>query len=249
MKHQQQNSNGTTDVEPKLIPLLKTNHKKDDKTSSTTLSNVTSSANIPSTNDHQSDKKNQNHTNDSNEQKKDTSINNQQQEMDNGSAIKSIENDGTDSYYSFIKRKFVVPNAGAASETASFRSMVLQTVKANASELHYQQHRKLQNIKDRWIRSENETTASKNKRLFSNPLTSTSQRVILNEPRIERDITTEVTTSTFYQKQPSVLPNNSPKEKPLPPIANNSDSNNSSSSSVASPGENRRLSPHIKHSM
>ncbi|KAG2220259.1 hypothetical protein INT45_009874 [Circinella minor] len=247
LKHQQQNNSGTTDVTPKVIPLLKTNHTKDDKTTSTTFSDVTSSAKIPSTNDHQINKKNQNHANDSNEQKKYTSINNQQQEKDNDSAIKSIENDDTDSYYSFIKRKFVVPNAGAASETASFRSMVLQTVKANASELHYQQQRKLQDIKDRWTRAENETTASKKKRPFSNPLTSTSQRVILNEPRIERDITTEVTTSTFYQKQPSLFTNNSPKEKPLPPIADNSDTNNSSSSSVASPGENRRLSPHIKH--
>ena len=254
MKNQQQNNGDTAVVATKVIPLLPTNHDNvnNKKPTSTTSSNISSSKKESPTNDHQINKKNQNSIKDMNNLKRDASTNNQQQALDDDSASKSIENENSDSYYSVIKRKFVVPNAGAASETASFRSLVIQTVKSNASELHYQQQRKVQDIKDRWTRSDNENAVSKRKRPFSNPLTSTSQRIILDEPRIQPDITTEVTASTFYQGQPSLPTNNNPKEKPLPRIANNTDSNSpssSSSSSAASTGENRRLSPHIKHSM
>ncbi|KAI9262234.1 hypothetical protein BDA99DRAFT_510606 [Phascolomyces articulosus] len=162
--------------------------------------------------------------------------------MENGN------NTNNESYYSFIKRKFVAPNAGASSETASFRSMVIETVKANASELHYQQQRKVNEIKERWTSSP-AITEDKKKRNSNQLTTTSSQRIILDEPRIQRDITTEVTTSTFYQKQPPPpsppLSNNKhhTKEKPLPPITNNTNNSTHTNS-----GENRRLSPHIKHS-
>ena len=136
-------------------------------------------------------------------------------------------------YYSFIKRKFVAPNAGAASETASFRAMVIETVKANASELHYQQQRKLYEIKERLGGSSSQRSSDVEK----NGTLQTSQRIILDEPRIQRDVTAEVKASTFHEETP-IIGNDkrSNKEKPLPPIT------------PASTGDDRRLSPHIKHS-
>ncbi|KAI8330990.1 hypothetical protein BC941DRAFT_475162 [Chlamydoabsidia padenii] len=40
-----------------------------------------------------------------------------------------------DSYYSSVERKYIAPSTGADTETASFRTMVMETVKNNVSEL------------------------------------------------------------------------------------------------------------------
>lgn len=47
-------------------------------------------------------------------------------------------NDATqviDSYYSSVERKYIAPSTGSETETASFRTMVMETIKSNVSEM------------------------------------------------------------------------------------------------------------------
>ncbi|KAI8145663.1 hypothetical protein BJV82DRAFT_601784 [Fennellomyces sp. T-0311] len=151
-----------------------------------------------------------------------------------GEEQSSRSNDGA--YYSFIKRKYVAPNTGAASETASFRAMVIETVKANASELHYQQQRKLHELKERYGGSSQASRSSGLDTEDVKKTLQTTQRVMLDEPRIQGDVTAEVGASTFYEKTPITgKDKKGNKDKPLPPIT------------PTSTGNDRRLSPHIKH--
>ncbi|ORX63220.1 hypothetical protein DM01DRAFT_1403580 [Hesseltinella vesiculosa] len=55
-----------------------------------------------------------------------------------------------DKYYSTIERKFIAPSLGTASETASFRTMVMETVRNNVSDM--QQSRRLTRMRRKWHR-------------------------------------------------------------------------------------------------
>ncbi|KAI9315945.1 hypothetical protein BX666DRAFT_2028187 [Dichotomocladium elegans] len=104
-----------------------------------------------------------------------------------------------DRYNSIITRKYVAPNTGAASETASFRTMILETVKTNAEELHYQQQRRIQGIKERLANGLFKNTSTPS---AQGPQEEKTQRILMNEPEIQGDhgITTEVKTSMYEKK-------------------------------------------------
>ncbi|KAI8068680.1 hypothetical protein BC940DRAFT_272721 [Gongronella butleri] len=55
-----------------------------------------------------------------------------------------------DEYFSTIERKFIAPSLGSATETASFRTMVMETVRNNVSDV--QQSRRLTRMKRKWHR-------------------------------------------------------------------------------------------------
>lgn len=142
-----------------------------------------------------------------------------------------------DRYHSIITRKYVAPTTGASSETASFRSMVIETVKANAEELHYQQSRKMQGIKHKL----SHVISSANKRKEENNGEDVQQRIILGDPS---------STHHHHHHHPTTAGGDNGKitmeeikktisnheTKPLPKEPDE-------------PESTRKISPHIKHSM
>lgn len=157
-----------------------------------------------------------------------------------------------DGYYSMVKRKYIVPSTGASSEAPSFRSMVLETVKTNASELRYYQQRRWQDIKGRWYSKAHKPSAGDRSPLLGHfswwekphdktrLKSQTSERVISGETMLQHDIMTEVKTSSYYHmpsdskgKQDMSPENNN--EKPLPALNGRTDTREA-------------VSPHIKHS-
>ncbi|KAI7879637.1 hypothetical protein K492DRAFT_81675 [Lichtheimia hyalospora FSU 10163] len=133
-----------------------------------------------------------------------------------------------DRYHSIITRKYVAPTTGASSETASFRSMVIETVKANAEELHYQQSKKMQGIKKRLshaISSANRTKEDGEE--------DVQQRIMLGDPSSTHPTTAGDDNDKITMEEIKKTISNH-ETKPLPKGPDEADST-------------RRISPHIKH--
>ncbi|KAF7727742.1 hypothetical protein EC973_007201 [Apophysomyces ossiformis] len=134
-----------------------------------------------------------------------------------------------DGYYSSIERKYISPSTGNGTETASFRTMVIEIVKASVEEAqHHHAHRLSGLFKNRWHQNlawHNETKEDNRKvqrqqseRLLEIP-------AILNKDNSVTDphLTKEVKISSFY----------------CDTVGENAASPHSAT---------QRISPHIKHS-
>lgn len=55
-----------------------------------------------------------------------------------------------DGYYSLIERKYISPSTGASTETASFRTMVIEVVKSSVVEAQIHNTKRLEELKARW---------------------------------------------------------------------------------------------------
>lgn len=113
-------------------------------------------------------------------------------------SAKDDEQSIIDGYYSIVTRKYVAPSAGQGSETASFRAMVLETVRTNASELHYHQNRRLQGLKDKLVTKVQ--NGDKQKGSQDHPIhRQLSQRTLMGDSDIDHhQQTTELKLSSSY---------------------------------------------------
>ncbi|KAG0191355.1 hypothetical protein DFQ28_000368 [Apophysomyces sp. BC1034] len=109
-----------------------------------------------------------------------------------------------DGYYSSIERKYVAPSAGGGTETASFRTMVIETVKASVSEAHHHHAQRLSGLfKNRWHQNApwyNEAKIDNRKVRRQH-----SERLLETEPMFKKEkappnqhLTKEIKISSYY---------------------------------------------------
>ncbi|CAO3584071.1 unnamed protein product [Absidia cylindrospora] len=153
----------------------------------------------------------------------------------NNSSDDGDQNDVIDGYYSTIERKYIASATGSATETASFRTMVLETVRSNVNEEHT--HR-LSQMKKRLARA--------------TPFLPSSDK-IQQQQKTERDLdlssqqsAKDIKESTIYQNPPppSDSPGRPADENPTPATTTNRDTGLSSAKLEAT---SSLVSPHIKH--
>jgi hypothetical protein len=62
----------------------------------------------------------------------------------------SIKPQILDGYYSSIERKFISSSTGSSTETASFRTMLVEVCKTSVSEAHMSHTRRMDDLKSKW---------------------------------------------------------------------------------------------------
>lgn len=156
------------------------------------------------------------------------------------------EDEVIDEYYSTMERKYISPSTGSTTETASFRTMVMETVRNNVNDviysqqqqLHQHHHRhKLSQIKQHWKQSSPHSSPTI---INGVPMQQQQQKMI------ERDHDITLQQSTKDIQQTSAYYNNAPSSQSVQTEKTNDDSNiNNNNDSIDD--ASKIVSPHIQH--
>ncbi|KAL0076291.1 hypothetical protein J3Q64DRAFT_1703640 [Phycomyces blakesleeanus] len=138
-----------------------------------------------------------------------------------------------DGYYSTIERKYIAPSTGAASETASFRTMVMETFKINVDEARNSSHGSISGILKNYLWT---PTAKE-------PVTPSEKE------DLERQMSVRVLdTKTTEKATAPMAANESTKEIKLSSYFHGRRSSHQTLGlSLVNEPDNKVMSPHLKH--
>lgn len=107
-----------------------------------------------------------------------------------------------DGYYSSIERKYVSPSTGASTETASFRTMVIEVVKSSVVEAQIHNTKRLEDLKARlspWTKKQQEEGDLKRQKLTERTL-----KPLVAIQELEQQETKEVKVASFFYENNAV---------------------------------------------
>ncbi|KAG2234547.1 hypothetical protein INT48_007360 [Thamnidium elegans] len=107
-----------------------------------------------------------------------------------------------DGYYSSIERKYVSPSTGASTETASFRTMVIEVVKSSVVEAQIHNVKRLEDLKVRlspWTKKQQEEGDLKRQKLTERTL-----KPLVAIQELEHQETKEVKVASFFYENNTV---------------------------------------------
>ncbi|KAI9266247.1 hypothetical protein EDC94DRAFT_32754 [Helicostylum pulchrum] len=110
--------------------------------------------------------------------------------------------DVIDGYYSSIERKYVSPSTGASTETASFRTMVIEVVKSSVVEAQMHNTKRLEDLKTRlspWTKKQQEEGELKRQKLTERTL-----KPLVAVQEQQQQETTEVKVASFFYENNTV---------------------------------------------
>lgn len=101
-----------------------------------------------------------------------------------------------DGYYSSIERKYVSPSTGASTETASFRTMVIEVMKSSVVEAQMNNTKRLEDLKARlspWTKKQEEEGDLKRQKL-----TERTIKPLMAVQELEKQETKELKVASFF---------------------------------------------------